>query len=74
MHFSRARQPSKEGVNLGDATVRPAVDGRFLGVWLDRKLLWGAHVREVKGKMATQRLAFTKLAACTWGLGLFKTR
>jgi len=45
-----------------------------LGVWLDRKLRWGAHLREVRKRLSTQRLALTRLAAKTWGPGLIRAR
>ena len=45
-----------------------------MGVWLDRKLRWGAHLREVRKRLSTQKLALTRLAAKTWGPGLIRAR
>jgi len=38
IHFTRARKPWQKGLQLGAARVAPKEDGRFLGVWLNRKL------------------------------------
>ena len=54
--------------------VRPTESARFLEVWLDRKLRWTRHLKQLKVKMATQQLALTKLAASTWGVSLSKAR
>jgi hypothetical protein len=75
LHFNRARQGWKTGVKLGpDLLLQPVEEARFLGVWLDRKLTWGAHLKAIRRKMATQALALTRLAGKTWGPGLTQTR
>ena len=52
-------------LQLGNTTKEPTTSTRFLAVvWLDRKLTWKAHLKEV------QRLALTRLAAATWGFSL----
>jgi hypothetical protein len=33
------------------------------GVWLNNRLSWKTHLAKIKGKIATQMLAFSKLAA-----------
>ena len=48
--------------------------GRFLGVWVDRKLNWSAHCKAVLAKLTLQKLALTRLAAKTWGVNLIKAR
>jgi hypothetical protein len=47
---------------------------RFLGVWLDRKLRWTRHLKQLKTKLATQQFALTKLAASTWGVSISRAR
>jgi hypothetical protein len=50
--------------------VRPITDARFLGVWLNNRLFWKIHLAKIKEKMATQMLAFSKLAALAWGISV----
>jgi len=54
--------------------LAPTEEGRFLGIWLDRKLSFQAHVRHLKGKMENQMCALTRLAASTWGCNLLRAR
>jgi hypothetical protein len=74
IHFTRAHKPVKHPIRLADAAVEPVEEARFLGVWLDRKLGWKAHLKRVKAKMATQQLALTKLAASAWGCSTRRAR
>jgi hypothetical protein len=74
MHFTRARSPSLCGVRLANTEKAPTTSTRFLGVWLDRKLTWKAHLKETQKKLETQRLALTRLAAKTWGFSLNRAR
>jgi hypothetical protein len=72
--FTRAPTPPSDKVRLGSIEKGPQTSVRFLGVWLDRKLSWKAHLKEVQRKLKTQRLALTRLAASTWGFSLTKAR
>ncbi len=74
LHFTRARKPWQKGLHLGATHIALKEDGRFLGVWLDRKLRWRAHLREVRKKLNTQKFALTRLAAKTWGPSLVRAR
>jgi Reverse transcriptase (RNA-dependent DNA polymerase)/Endonuclease-reverse transcriptase len=74
MHFSRTHTAHSQGVRLAGKTITPVESARFLGVWLDRKLQWGRHLKEVKQKMATQKYALTKLAASAWGCSFDRAR
>lgn len=74
MHFSRAHRADLQPVRLGPATVAPVESARFLGIWLDRKLRWRRHLRQVHQKLKTQQFALTKLAASTWGCSLARAR
>ena len=58
----------------GDVRMTTTTSTRFLGVWLDRKLTWKAHLKEVQQKLETQRLALTRLAAASWGFSLSRAR
>ena len=74
MHFTRKHAGFTKGVRLTGRTINPVESARFLGVWLDRKLQWGRHLKEVKKKLATQKFALSKLAASVWGCSLARAR
>jgi hypothetical protein len=38
---------------LADTLIRPAIEARFLGVWLDQKLRWKAHLKAIRRKFST---------------------
>ncbi|EAQ83638.1 hypothetical protein CHGG_10042 [Chaetomium globosum CBS 148.51] len=56
------------------APVKPEGSARFLGVWLDWKLNWKAHLVAVEKKLRTQSYALSRIVAKTWGMGLAKAR
>ncbi|EAQ89449.1 hypothetical protein CHGG_06068 [Chaetomium globosum CBS 148.51] len=79
IHFNKGRRQWSNQLELtspgrGTSPVRPKESARFLGVWLDRKLNWKAHLAAVERKLRTQSYALSRLAASTWGLGLAKAR
>ena len=79
IHFNKGRRQWTNQLELtnpggGTSPVRPKESARFLGVWLDRKLNWKAHLAAVEKKLRTQSYALSRLAASTWGLGLAKAR
>jgi hypothetical protein len=67
LHFSSARATCELFLRLRTVIIQTITDARFLGVWFNNKLSWKAHLVKVKGKMAIQMLAFSKLAASAWG-------
>jgi hypothetical protein len=74
MHFSRSHAAISMGVRLADRNITPVESARFLGVWLDRKLQWGRHLKEVKKRNESQKVALTKLAASVWGCSFTRAR
>jgi hypothetical protein len=74
LHFTRARAPITQRVRIGDTEVEPQTSARFLGVWLDRKLRWSAHLGQIRRKLQTQKFALTRIAASTWGCSLDRAR
>ena len=79
IHFNRGRKQWTDRLDLaqpgrGTSPVRPTGSARFLGIWLDWKLNWKAHLGAVKRKLSTQSYALSRIAAKTWGLGLAKAR
>ena len=53
-------------LQLGGSEIAPVDNVRLLGIWLDKRLCWTAHIRALRGKMASQMLALTRLAASVW--------
>ena len=74
IHFTRAHAAPSQSVQLGGATVQPTESARFLGVWLNRKLRWTAHLKQIKKKCETQIYALTRITASAWGCRLAQAR
>jgi hypothetical protein len=76
IHFTRSRRQFnlQASVQLGGMEKQPSPDVRVLGVWLDTKLRWIAHSREVQRKASTQTGALTRIAASTWGASFTRAR
>jgi hypothetical protein len=74
LHFSSAKIACELLLRLGIIIIQPITDAKFLKVWLNNKLFWKNHLAKVKGKMAIQMLAFSKLAASAWGTSVFSAR
>ncbi len=75
IHFTRSRRFNLQAsVHLGDTEKKPSPDIRVLGVWLDTKLRWTAHCREVQRKANAQVGALTRLTASTWGASFPRAR
>ncbi len=76
IHFTRSctKFNLQAAVHFGTTVKEPVPDVRILGVWLDTKLRWNAHIREVKRKAATQVGALTRTSASTWGATFVRAR
>lgn len=74
IHFTRARTAPSQVVRLGAATVAPSEATRFLGIWIDRKLRWKAHLQKIRATYETQSFALSKLAASAWDCTLARAR
>ncbi len=75
IHFTRSRRfDLGASVRLGGTEKQPSPDIRVLGVWLDTKLRWTAHSREVQRKASAQTGALTRIAASTWGASFTRAR
>ena len=57
----------KATINIANTTLSPKQDIRVLGVQLDTRLEWHAHVKEIEKKMTKQTLALADITASTWG-------
>jgi hypothetical protein len=76
IHFTRRRNAFNlaASIQLGSVDLEPKKDVRVLGVWLDTKLRWTAHLRELRKKVAGQAQAITRITASTWGASFSKAR
>ena len=74
MHFTRTRAAATNTLEISNTTLHPVKETRFLGVWLQRKLLWGNHLRALKKRLSVQQRALTGIAASTWGCALEQAR
>jgi hypothetical protein len=75
MHFSRRRNIDLTvPLNLAAQQIKPTQAMRVLGVWLDPKLRWKAHLDAVAGKMKKQLNALKRTTASTWGFPLSEAR
>ena len=52
-------------INISSEIIKPKADIRVLGLQINCKLKWSAHIQWVQEKMASQTLALTKLIAST---------
>jgi hypothetical protein len=69
IHLSRnpKRFNMQAQLQLGTVTKAPTPTIRVLGVWLDPRLRWGAHIKKVQDKMKNQMNALSRTTASTWG-------
>lgn len=76
IHFARRRSAFNlsASLRLQDVDLHPSTEVRILGVWVDPKLKWGAHLRRVHSKTPTLIQAFARVATSTWGASLNKAR
>src|SRR3982074_1384771 len=75
IHFSRCRRFNlRAGIRLEGETKTPSPDICILGIWVDTKLQWSAHLREAKKKAASQIGALVRTTASTWGASFLRAR
>ena len=74
MHFSRSRTPPTASITIGQATIKPANEAKYLGVIFDRKLRFTQHVQYAAKKGIKFALAISRIAKSTWGATYRQTR
>ncbi|KHJ33088.1 hypothetical protein EV44_g3132 [Erysiphe necator] len=69
MHFTRARKRHnlEAKVSIQGHLTSPQPSLRVLGVYLDPKLNWGAHIKRVEQKSHTHIQVMNRLVQSTWG-------
>jgi hypothetical protein len=67
-HFTGKRNVGLEApIRINNEEIAPSPVVRILGLQLDSKLRWKAHIKAVNLKMKTQMYALSRIAASTWG-------
>ena len=61
-------------IRISTKTIEPKPDIRVLGLQIDTKMRWGAHVRKTQEKLTKQSGALTRISASTWGASFSKAR
>jgi hypothetical protein len=78
IHFSKKRRqrpvPEAFYLRMRNAVITPNTRVKILGIWLDEKLNWREHIKEVKSKTKNQIRALTAVTALTWGASFTKAR
>jgi hypothetical protein len=77
IYFSRRRSTAREtraNITLPGIIINPNDEVRVLGVWLDLKLRWGAHIRRTAIKVSRQLRGLRTAAASTWEATFSKIR
>ena len=65
MIFSRRKIPDNEiNIKIGNTVIERKVEARFLGVIMDEKLKWTAHICAVKNKMSRYIGIMYKIKHC----------
>jgi hypothetical protein len=76
IHFSRKYKKfnMQASIQIGEMEKCPSQSVRILGIWVDPKLKWTAHWKELQRKAAGQAGALARLTASTWGASFIRAR
>ena len=61
-------------LSLKDLNIHSSTSVHILGVQVNSKLWWGAHIKKIEAKMMTQTLTLSKLSMSTWGASFQNVR
>lgn len=75
IHFTRSRRHDMTAtIQITGFQQGPVPSLRLLGVWVDTKLQWGAHIKKAAEKGAYQMQSLQRLCKSTWGASFQKAR
>ena len=76
IHFTRRRDPAAVNahIRIQGFDGKPCPELRVLGVWLDRKLTYQAHIKKAAEKGAAQLQKALHITQSTWGLSFQNSR
>lgn len=66
--FKRSRKNIVIDVKINGKIVKEVKKVKYLGIWLDSKLKWGAHINEICEKTYKQLNVLKVLAGSSWGV------
>ena len=61
-------------VTIDTQVIKLKPNIRVLGLQIDIKLKWGAHIQKIQKKMVNQSMALTKIFTSTWGATFVRAR
>lgn len=75
-HFTRSRTKFnlQASASFNGIHKEPSKEVKVLGVWLDSKLRWTSHARELTRKADRQIGALARITASTWGAAFVRAR
>ena len=76
IHFSRKTRKfnMQASIHIGEIEKNPSQSVRILGIWVDPKLKWTAHWKQLQEKASKQIGALTRVTASTWGASFIRAR
>ena len=75
IHLSRSFQFNMSAtVTIDIQVIKLKPNIRVLGLQIDTKLKWRAHIQKVQKKMVNQSMTLTKIFMSTWGATFSKAR
>lgn len=73
MHFTH-RKHANPDVQLGDQIISASSELRWLGLWLDPKLTFNAHISKMQHRGKATVAQIHRISHCFWGLSPRETR
>jgi ribonuclease HI len=74
VHFTRRRKPPTASITIGNTTIEPSQEARYLGVIFDRKLTFNQHVQHAAKAGTKFSIAISRVAKSTWGISYEQSR
>ena len=76
MHLTKTSKwfDMNASLSLKDLNIHSSTSVHILGVQVNSKLWWGAHIKKIEAKMMTQMLMLSKLSMSMWGASFQNVR
>ena len=76
MHLTKTSKQFDMNVSLSleDLNIHSSTSVHILGIQVNSKLWWGAHIKKIEAKMMTQMLMLSKLSMSMWGASFQNVR
>ena len=66
--FTRRRKVDNISLTIDDYNIEKVHCFKYLGIWIDKSLLWGRHINEIREKTMKTLNLFKILAGSSWGV------